>query len=104
MQFLPATWARYGSGDVEVQRDSILGAARYLVANGAPADMPGALFHYNPSRGYVRAIRFYAERMQADRRAFFGFYAWQVLYKHVDGTVILPEGYPEARPVPVPVA
>jgi len=103
MQFLPATWARYGSGDVHDQRDSILGAARYLVANGAPGDMPRALFHYNPSRGYVRAIQFYARHMQEDERAFFGFYSWQVLYKHVDGTMILPEGYPKARPVPVPV-
>ena len=30
MQFLPATWARYGSGDIHNPRDAILGAVRYL--------------------------------------------------------------------------
>jgi membrane-bound lytic murein transglycosylase B len=103
MQFIPATWARYGRGDIEDQRDSINAAARYLVANGAPGDMPGALYHYNPSQGYVRAIGHYAKRMQDDRQAFFGFYHWQVLYKHVRGTMILPEGYPKVRPAPLPV-
>src|SRR5690348_4886883 len=46
MQFIPATWARYGRGDVHDQRAAIDGAARYLTANGAPRDMADALYHY----------------------------------------------------------
>jgi hypothetical protein len=34
MQFMPATWKRYGYGDVHNPRDAIFGAARYLVASG----------------------------------------------------------------------
>jgi len=98
MQFLPATWARYGHGDIHNPRDSILGAARYLVANGAPGDMTDALYHYNPSIDYVRAVSAYAERMRADRRAYYGYYYWQVIYAHVGGLLILPVGYPKARP------
>ncbi|HKA93601.1 MAG TPA: lytic transglycosylase domain-containing protein, partial [Acidimicrobiia bacterium] len=39
MQFIPATWARYGQGDINDNRDAILAAARFLQANGGPADM-----------------------------------------------------------------
>jgi hypothetical protein len=101
MQFLPATWARYGSGDINNQRESILGAARYLVANGAPGSMANALYHYNNSRGYVHAVQDYASRMRANTRAYYGYYYWQVMYAHAGGTVILPVGYPKARPVAV---
>lgn len=101
MQFLPATWARYGKGNVDNPRDAILGAARYLVANGAPSDMAQALYHYNNSSHYVRAVGDYAGRMRADPLAFDGYYYWQVLYAHVGGTVILPVGYPRLRPVPI---
>jgi membrane-bound lytic murein transglycosylase B len=56
MQFLPSTWKRYGrGGDIQATGDAILAAARLLGANGAPADMAGALYAYNPSRHYVRA-------------------------------------------------
>jgi membrane-bound lytic murein transglycosylase B len=102
MQFLPATWARYGRGDVRDPRDAVLGAARYLVANGAPRDMPDALYHYNPSSDYVRAITDYATRMRADPRAYDGYYWWQVIYARCDRSLILPVGYPAVRPVPVP--
>jgi membrane-bound lytic murein transglycosylase B len=101
MQFLPATWQRYGRGDINDNHDSILAAARLLRENGAPANMARALYRYNPSRQYVQAITAYAEHMAADERAFLGFYHWQVLYKHVDGTVLLPVGYPSVRPQPV---
>jgi hypothetical protein len=99
MQFLPSTWASYGSGNINSQRDSIMAAARYLSANGAPEDMAGALYHYNGDNGYVRAIEIYAQRMRDDPRAFFGYYQWQVLYKHVRGTFVLPDGYPQSRPI-----
>jgi hypothetical protein len=101
MQFLPATWARYGTGDVHTPRDAIFGAARYLVANGAPADMPRALYHYNPSGDYVRAISEYAGRMRADPRAYYGYYWWQVIYARRGRPVILAVGYPKVGPVPV---
>jgi hypothetical protein len=101
MQFLPATWARYGSGDINNPRDAILSAARYLVANGAPGNMANALYHYNNSRAYVHAVQDYAGRMRADTRSYYGYYYWQVMYTHVGGTVILPVGYPKVRPVAV---
>jgi membrane-bound lytic murein transglycosylase B len=101
MQFLPATWARYGSGNIDNPRDAILGAARYLVANGAPGDMAGALYHYNNSPDYVAAVQDYAGRMRADPRAYEGYYTWQVLYARVGGLFILPVGYPRVRPEPV---
>ena len=89
MQFLAATWARYGTGDVHNPRDAIFGAARYLVANGAPADMSRALYHYNASSDYVRAITDYAGRMRADPRAYYGYYWWQVIYARRGRPVVL---------------
>ena len=94
MQFLPSTWTRYGrGGDIQATGDAILAAARLLDANGAPADMAAALYAYNPSRRYVRAVSAYASQLRANQRAFLGYYHWQVFY----GDTLLPEGYP-ARP------
>jgi membrane-bound lytic murein transglycosylase B len=102
MQFMPATWAEYGHGDIDSQHDSIMAAARFLAANGARRSMAGALFHYNPSRSYVAAVESYAREMRRDRRAFYGYYYWQVLYRTVKGTFLLPTGYPRARPERLP--
>lgn len=93
MQFLPQTWARYGQGDVNDPRDSILAAARYLAARGAPGDVARALYAYNPSNRYVRAITLYAEQMAADERAFLGYYHWQVYFRTPSGDALLEEGY-----------
>jgi hypothetical protein len=101
MQFMPATWARYGRGDVHDQRAAIDGAARYLTANGAPADMADALYHYNPSLDYVRAVSAYATQMRTDPRAYYGYYSWQVILALRGRRLILPVGFPKARPVPV---
>jgi membrane-bound lytic murein transglycosylase B len=101
MQFMPATWARYGRGDVHDPRAAIEGAARYLTVNGAPRDMPGALFHYNPSIEYVRAVTAYATQMRTDPRAYYGYYWWQVIYALRGRRLILPVGFPKARPVPL---
>ena len=101
MQFLPPTWARYGRGDIDNQRDAILAAARYLVANGAPGNMASALYHYNHSTDYVAAVQDYAGRMRKDPRAYDGYYNWQVLYALGRGAFILPVGYPQVRPEPV---
>jgi Transglycosylase SLT domain len=79
MQFLPATWEAYGmGGDIDDPRDAILASANYLRQAGAPADLDGALFAYNHSASYVRAIRRFASRMRRDERAFLTYYAWQV--------------------------
>jgi hypothetical protein len=103
MQFMPATWARYGSGHIDNPRDAILSAARYLVANGAPGAMADALYHYNPSVDYVHAVEDYAGVMRADGRSYYGYYNWQVAYTRVSGTAFLPVGYPRVRPEPVHV-
>jgi hypothetical protein len=93
MQFMPATWKAYGEGDVNSDRDAIRAAARYLRANGAPANMAGALFRYNQSQRYVRAVTSYAEVMRADPDAYRGYYHWQVYYLTTRGDILLPVGY-----------
>lgn len=98
MQFLPATWARYGKGSVQDPKDAVFGAARYLTASGAPRDMADALLHYNPSGDYVRAVTDYATRMRADPHAYYAYYWWQVLFAHRGRLLILPVGYPKVPP------
>ena len=94
MQFMPATWEAYGEGgDVESNRDSILAAARYLKANGAPADMETALWNYNHSDRYVRAVSLYAREMQRDERAYAAYWHWDVYYRLTTGDVLLPVGW-----------
>ena len=87
MQFLPATWRQYGmGGDIDDPHDAILGAANYLSRSGARADLDGALFAYNPSRDYVRAIRAFAARMRAGQRAYLTYYSWQAFMRTATGT------------------
>jgi hypothetical protein len=93
MQFIPSTWAAYGEGDVNSNRDSIRAAARYLRANGAPGNMANALFRYNQSQRYVRAVTAYAEVMRAEANAYRGYYHWQVYYLTTRGDILLPVGY-----------
>ena len=82
MQFMPATWEAYGmGGNVRDPHDAIMGAANYLRASGAPGDETGALYAYNPSSHYVRAISLYARRIRRDDRAFYAYYAWDVLVR-----------------------
>ena len=86
MQFLPATWRAYGmGGDIDDPRDAILAAANYLRASGARHDIDRALFAYNHSTSYVRAIRRFAARMRTDERAFLAYYAWQVFVRAPGG-------------------
>jgi len=66
-QFMPATWAAYGAdenGDGVADpydfHDVIPAMGRYLLANGAPADMPRALYAYNHSWAYVDQVLAYA--------------------------------------------
>jgi len=93
MQFMPGTWAAYGEGDVNSDRDAIRAAARYLKANGAPTNMANALFRYNNSQRYVRAVTAYAEVMRAEPAAYRGYYNWQVYYLTTKGDILLPVGY-----------
>ena len=87
MQFMPATWRAYGlGGDVHAPGDAILGAANYLHASGARGDLDRALYAYNHSTSYVRAIRRYAARMRTDERVFEAYYAWQVYARTERGT------------------
>jgi Transglycosylase SLT domain len=87
MQFIPSTWEAYGmGGDVNDPRDAIMGAANYLRASGAPGDVPAALYAYNPSSLYVRAVLAYADRIRRDRSAFLSYYAWQVFVRTPGGT------------------
>ena len=102
MQFMPATWAQYGRGSIDNQRDSIMAAARFLEANGADRSMSRALLHYNPSKSYVVAVESYAREMRTDAHSFYGYYYWQVLYRTTKGTFILPAGYPRNPPEHLP--
>ena len=105
MQFLPATWELYGAGgDINDPRDAILAAARLLRANGAPGDMADALYHYNPSDSYVRAVSDYARAIRRSDTAYLGYWHWRVLYRHARGTYVLPVGYPRTRAVLMPEA
>ena len=86
MQFMPATWKRYGlGGNVHDPHDAVLGAANYLHASGAPRNLRRALHAYNPSPVYVDAVLRYARRLQADRTLFYELYSWQVFLKTRNG-------------------
>ncbi|MGH8975784.1 MAG: transglycosylase SLT domain-containing protein [Acidimicrobiia bacterium] len=93
MQFMQPTWDAYGEGDINDPHDAILAAARYLQRNGAPDDMANALWNYNHSDRYVRAVTLYAQQMEADPRAYLAYHAWQVYYIMTRGDVLLEEGY-----------
>ncbi len=103
MQFIPSTWDIYGAGgDINDPRDAILAAGRLLRANGAPRRMAAALYRYNPSDSYVRAVSAYARSIRQVPWAYTGYWQWRVLYRHVRGTYALPVGYPRVRPVLLP--
>ena len=113
MQFLPATWAIYGHGDINRPRNAIFAAARYLAAHGAPASIGSALYAYNPSWRYVDAVRRYSRQLHADPNALPGYYYSPVIYRAARGWVLLPPGYGinpatraihvRLRPTPTPV-
>ena len=62
-QFLAHTWARYGVDadgrgkmDPYDPADAVTAMAAYLKASGAPEDWHAALYTYNHSQAYVRAV------------------------------------------------
>lgn len=90
MQFLPSTWKIYGGGgDILDPRDSIMAAARYLEASGAPARLEKALYAYNHSDAYVDAILRYRRQITRDERNFYAYYLWQVFVRTTKGDVRL---------------
>jgi hypothetical protein len=95
MQFLPSTWKAYGmGGDINDPHDAISGAANYLKANGGAAGrMDNALFRYNNSNRYVRAVTLYAKQIEADPRIYLAYHQWQVYYITPWGDLWLEEGY-----------
>jgi len=103
MQFLPSTFAAYGDGgDIHSPHDSIVAAGRYLAANGFAENRDSALFRYNKSDHYVRAVNDYAAVLAVDPAAFAGYYRWEVYYNNTTaGDVLLPIGYSETSPIPV---
>jgi membrane-bound lytic murein transglycosylase B len=101
MQFMPATWAAYGRGDIDDPHDAILAAARYLAAHGGGRGrLARALYAYNHHPAYVRGVQAYAAVLRADPRALTGLYHWQVVYLSTIGDLWLPQGYAERRSVP----
>ncbi len=67
MQFIPATWARYGEGgNILDPHDAIYAASRYLRAMGAPDDYPLAIQRYNDDGNYVAAVRDLAAAIGVD--------------------------------------
>jgi murein DD-endopeptidase MepM/ murein hydrolase activator NlpD len=63
MQFMPSTWARWGTdGDGDGlanpwdPEDAVYAAARYLAASGAREDLARAIFAYNHADWYVRDV------------------------------------------------
>jgi cell wall-associated NlpC family hydrolase len=51
-----------GWADVHDPADAIPGAARFLLAHGAPANLPRAIFGYNPDTSYVHRVMAQAAR------------------------------------------
>jgi membrane-bound lytic murein transglycosylase B len=89
MQFLPATFAAYGRGDIRDPHDAILAAARYLHADGAPQRLRAALFAYNRADAYVDAILRYAHQMDRSEWSFWAYYGYQVYVSTTSGPVRL---------------
>jgi cell wall-associated NlpC family hydrolase len=63
MQFLAGTWAQYsldGDNDGQANRwdpaDAIVSAANLLKQNGAPDNIPAAVYAYNHSQAYVQQV------------------------------------------------
>ncbi|PRC47892.1 lytic transglycosylase, partial [Mycobacterium sp. ITM-2017-0098] len=102
MQFMPSTFAAYGAGsDINSAHDSILAAGRFLAAHGFARDPDSALYRYNNSDRYVRAVSQYAAVIAAHPDEFSGYYLWDVYYKSTAGDVVLPVGYIATAPIPV---
>src|SRR5438270_682646 len=52
-----------------------------------------ALYAYNHSDHYVKAVTIYAQQIEANQRAYLAYHAWQVYYITPRGDLWLEEGY-----------
>ena len=82
-----------GITDIYDPGDAIPSTAAFLKAHGAPGDIQAALFAYNHSEHYVRAVTLYAQQIEADPRAYLAYHGWQVYYITPRGDLWLEEGY-----------
>ncbi len=103
MQFLPSTWAEpgIGKGDIRDPREAIHAAARYLVRRGGPGNLKKALWGYNNSDHYGRAVLHYAALMKDNPAVFRGLYHWEVHFASGAGDLWLPVGYNQPQPISV---
>ncbi|MEO6793879.1 MAG: lytic transglycosylase domain-containing protein [Mycobacterium sp.] len=102
MQFLPSTFAAYGNGgDIHSPRDSIMAAGRLLAANGFATNRDRAIWGYNHSDYYVRAVNDYAAVIGGDPAGFAGYYRWDTYYRTTAGDLLLPVGYASTARIPV---
>ncbi len=99
MQFLPSTWASCCTGDPTDDHDAIIGAAEYLVDRGALDNIDRAVFGYNNSNYYVRAVKAYAAVLTVDPQRYYGFHAWDVVFASSAGLLRIPEGYSQTEPL-----
>jgi hypothetical protein len=93
MQFLPSTWKDCCTGKITDPHDAIFGAAKYLRLRGGASNIDKGIFGYNPSKGYLAAVKAYASVLVQNERAFYGYYSWQVFVSTTAGDFRLPEGY-----------
>jgi hypothetical protein len=56
--------------------------------------MERALFAYNHSQHYVRAIELYAARMRQNANAYDAYHGWEVYYRTTKGDALLTVGWP----------
>lgn len=102
MQFLPSTFAAYGNGgDIHSPRDAIMAAGRLLAANGFATNRDKAIWGYNHSDYYVRAVNDYAAVIGGDPAGFAGYYRWDTYYRTTAGDLLLPIGYVSSTRIPV---
>lgn len=97
MQFMPKTWAAYGSGDINSNHDAIMSAGNYLKKMGAAKNIDKAIWHYNHSDHYVKSVKTYASILDEDPNAFRGFHGWHVYYRTNKGSIWLAPGYEEEK-------
>ena len=101
MQFMPATWAAYGKGDPNNDRDAILAAGNYLKEMGWANNPAKAIWHYNHHDDYVRGIQLCAEAMDEEPRMFHAFRGWKVYYRTIAGSIWLRTGYSEPERISI---
>ena len=101
MQVIPESWAIFGEGDIDDERDSIFAAARHLKQRDWDKGPRAALLRYNRSSNYGDAVIAYAEVLQQDPDAYDTYHGFQVLYQPGDDVFVFPVGYEEPEPVPL---